>query len=576
MRERCFVCPKIKLIPPISNEKELKSVNMLFKQLPSLIEELLITNHQDRQLLLIGKINILLYREEFCQEVIKALIKKPIIPKIIQLLNYKSDENVRIAALAIFINLAFGNINQVKILIDHNIISSLKLLLMRRENVSHESKCYALWCLANIAGHSPQIRKILHDKEKLLELIPRLIRKCKFDDVELIHGVCWVLTNCFREIFPKCPEVFINEITKIIPTLNFLYHVCPDNYIKKHICSSIHHLMHNMNSNKDLVIMFKVMTDNETILNLLHWCTNIDCINNCLGCSALAIINQILEKENDFKKELILKLINYKIMKKFKDILNQKEHKQCITYKIKTQKICKIISNIVINKNNDTDYKKIIDQMNTNHIFRNINIMLQRQNHYKIQQNAAGVILKIILNSDTLRNINCIDESLLIMGALFNLFEKRKSYNTFSNKFIMMMINGIQHTLYLGSQENHYKYTMVLLSKMDVLDNYYHATHNKYHPSLKIKYSEMMTTMKYQQNNEIYLKCNYINCTKRKYIPSNNHWRRQRIANDWYRCKRCKSTSYCSKKCQKKDWNRGNHKSSCFDYDGDYDKYKRC
>ena len=41
-----------------------------------------------------------------------------------------------------------------------------------------------------------------------------------------------------------------------------------------------------------------------------------------------------------------------------------------------------------------------------------------------------------------------------------------------------------------------------------------------------------------------------------------NVWE-ERIINKWYKCKRCKIVYYCSKKCQKLDWNRYNHKLVC-------------
>ena len=41
-----------------------------------------------------------------------------------------------------------------------------------------------------------------------------------------------------------------------------------------------------------------------------------------------------------------------------------------------------------------------------------------------------------------------------------------------------------------------------------------------------------------------------------------NHWGLPKVG-DWYRCKGCKVVYYCSRRCQKVDWNSGNHKEIC-------------
>ena len=36
-----------------------------------------------------------------------------------------------------------------------------------------------------------------------------------------------------------------------------------------------------------------------------------------------------------------------------------------------------------------------------------------------------------------------------------------------------------------------------------------------------------------------------------------------RVINKWWKCERCRMVYYCSRKCQKYDWNRHNHKQLC-------------
>lgn len=50
--------------------------------------------------------------------------------------------------------------------------------------------------------------------------------------------------------------------------------------------------------------------------------------------------------------------------------------------------------------------------------------------------------------------------------------------------------------------------------------------------------------------------CQWIYCRKNKQENTNNNLK-------WYKCRKCVIVYYCSKKCQKLDWNRGYHKKFC-------------
>ena len=49
---------------------------------------------------------------------------------------------------------------------------------------------------------------------------------------------------------------------------------------------------------------------------------------------------------------------------------------------------------------------------------------------------------------------------------------------------------------------------------------------------------------------------------KKRGYKHENVWK-EKIINKWYKCKRCKIAYYCSRKCQKLDWNRYDHKLFC-------------
>ena len=54
-----------------------------------------------------------------------------------------------------------------------------------------------------------------------------------------------------------------------------------------------------------------------------------------------------------------------------------------------------------------------------------------------------------------------------------------------------------------------------------------------------------------------------INYYKHKYgMRAFTHWNELKRAN-WYKCKACKVVYYCSRRCQKLDWNNGSHKEIC-------------
>ena len=46
-------------------------------------------------------------------------------------------------------------------------------------------------------------------------------------------------------------------------------------------------------------------------------------------------------------------------------------------------------------------------------------------------------------------------------------------------------------------------------------------------------------------------------------VDDDEMWVNRKVINQWYICKGCRTTYYCSKKCQKLSWNKGGHRMQC-------------
>eukprot|EP01084_Bolivina_argentea_P280879 480445_1 len=102
-----------------------------------------------------------------------------------------------------------------------------------------------------------------------------------------------------------------------------------------------------------------------------------------------------------------------------------------------------------------------------------------------------------------------------------------------------------------------------LISMLDIENNKIHRKFNTQMLKLRFVKQYMVNTnvnIKYigrvKTEQKLKMKCNYKYCNVKNSINSEKLWK-------FKFCSTCKIAFYCSRRCQKKDWNKGNHRYCC-------------
>eukprot|EP01084_Bolivina_argentea_P001433 2637_1 len=133
--------------------------------------------------------------------------------------------------------------------------------------------------------------------------------------------------------------------------------------------------------------------------------------------------------------------------------------------------------------------------------------------------------------------------------------------------FILKMIKYKKKKKIVNITDQHKKYCIDASTKLDLI-------FKQYDSSIYFNISDMddlkrnMGTLKKIQSlaDKTVIVCGNSKCKKdylsNKYAITET-WENRKVINKWQVCHGCKLTLYCSRRCQKYDWNKGNHRIRC-------------
>ncbi|KAK9218744.1 hypothetical protein WN943_007381 [Citrus x changshan-huyou] len=129
---------------------------------------------------------------------IEEVIQSGIVPRFVEFLMREDYPRLQYKAARALSNVASGNSENTKVVIDHGAVPILvKLLASSSDDVREQ----AVWALANVAGDSPACRDLVLSEEALIPLLaqvspalPALAQLVHSNDKEVMTDACWALS----------------------------------------------------------------------------------------------------------------------------------------------------------------------------------------------------------------------------------------------------------------------------------------------------------------------------------------------------------------------------------------------
>ena len=153
-------------------------------------------------------------------------------PRLIQLLEFKTMPNIQHEAAWCITNIATGTRAQVQCLVEKGVIPKL-IALINEENSNLVDQ--AIWALGNISGDNISFRNIILG----YGIVPKLTNLlATTKNTEMLKNGCWVISNLTRgEPYPK-----FETVKDLIPTICKLIRENDDNELLIDCCTSLTNL----------------------------------------------------------------------------------------------------------------------------------------------------------------------------------------------------------------------------------------------------------------------------------------------------------------------------------------------
>ncbi|GAY68666.1 hypothetical protein CUMW_265920 [Citrus unshiu] len=140
---------------------------------------------------------------------IEEVIQSGIVPRFVEFLMREDYPRLQYEAAGALSNVASGNSENTKVVIDHGAVPILvKLLASSSDDVREQ----AVWALANVAGDSPACRDLVLSEEAL---IPLLAQVNEYPKLSMMRITAWTLSNFCR----GKPQPPFNQIRPALPVL---------------------------------------------------------------------------------------------------------------------------------------------------------------------------------------------------------------------------------------------------------------------------------------------------------------------------------------------------------------------
>jgi len=175
---------------------------------------------------------------------IAEVIKEGIVPRFVQLLKEESRPNLQFEAAWVLTNIASGNADQTRVVVEHG---ALPLFVVLLQSPNEDVREQAVWALGNIAGDCPNFRDLVLQSGGLNPIM-RIVGDTS--RVSLMRNATWTLSNLCR----GKPPPPLEWVTPALGTFATLIHSM-DVEVLTDACWALSYLSDGSNDRITAVIM---------------------------------------------------------------------------------------------------------------------------------------------------------------------------------------------------------------------------------------------------------------------------------------------------------------------------------